>query len=210
MSNLWEGVKNMNLPNKLTVSRLVLSVIIIIILLFPFHLIGFTFPVVKIGGIACDIKYFIAGGLFVIASLTDFLDGMIARKYGLITNTGKMLDAIADKVLVNSVLIILAANGFINAIIPVVIVLRDIVVNAIKMEAASKGVVIAAIKSGKYKTASLMVGTTLMFCYNLPFEMWNLKVADFLLWFATLMSLISMWQYYSMNKNLIFGKEEKK
>ena len=92
----------MNLPNKLTVSRLVLSVIIIIILLFPFHLIGFTFPVVKIGGIACDIKYFIAGGLFVIASLTDFLDGMIARKYGLITNTGKMLDAIADKVLVSS------------------------------------------------------------------------------------------------------------
>lgn len=200
----------MNLPNKLTVSRIILSVIIIIILLFPFYLVGFEFPIVEIGGIACDIKYFIAGGLFVIASLTDFLDGMIARKYGLITNTGKMLDAIADKVLVNSVLIILAANGFINAIIPVVIVLRDIVVNAIKMEAAGRGVVIAAIKSGKYKTASLMVGTTLMFCYNLPFEIWNLKVADFLLWFATLMSLISMWQYYSMNKNLIFGKEENK
>ncbi len=87
-----------------------------------------------------------------------------------------MLDAIADKVLVNSVLIIFAAQGFINAIVPVVIVLRDIVVNAIKMEAASRGVVIAAIKSGKLKTASLMVGTVLVFAYNLPFELWNIKM----------------------------------
>lgn len=200
----------MNLPNKLTVSRLVMSVIIIFILLFPFHLIGLHFPIVEIGGVACDTKYFVSGVLFIIASLTDFLDGMIARKYGLITNTGKMLDAIADKVLVNSVLIILAANGFINAIIPVVIVLRDIVVNAIKMEAAGKGVVVAAIKSGKYKTASLMVGTVLIFFYNLPFEMWNLRVADFLLYFATIMSIISMFQYYFMNKELIFGKSNKK
>lgn len=200
----------MNLPNKLTISRIVLSLVIIFILLFPFYLVGVHFPIVEINGIYCDIRYFIAGGLFIIASFTDFLDGMIARKYGLITNTGKMLDAIADKVLVNSVLIILAANGFINAIIPVVIVLRDIVVNAIKMEAASKGVVIAAIKSGKYKTASLMVGTVLVFFYNLPFEIWNLNVADFLLYFATLMSIISMYQYYSMNKNLIFSKDEKK
>ena len=200
----------MNLPNKLTVSRLVMSIIIIIILLFPFHLVGLTFPIVEILEVSCDTRYFIAGILFIIASLTDFLDGMIARKYGLITNTGKMLDAIADKVLVNSVLIILAANGFINAIIPVVIVLRDIVVNAIKMEAAGKGVVVAAINSGKLKTASLMVGTVLVFFYNLPFEMWNLPIGDFLLYFATFMSLYSMCQYYAMNKEIIFGKEKKK
>ena len=200
----------MNLPNKLTVSRLIMSVIIIIILLFPFYLLGFDFPEVTISHIVCDTRYFVAGVLFIIASLTDFFDGKIARKYGLITNLGKMLDAIADKVLVNSVLIILAANGFINAIIPVVVVLRDIVVNAIKMEAASKGKVIAAIKSGKLKTASLMVGIVLVFFYNLPFELWNLQVADFLLYFATIMSLISMGQYYSMNKELIFENEKKK
>ena len=199
----------MNLPNKLTVLRIILSIIIVFILLFPFYLIGFHFPIVNIGGIACDIKFFIAGILFIIASITDFLDGNIARKYNLITDTGKMLDAIADKVLVNSVLIILVANGFINAIIPVVIVLRDIVVNAIKMEAASKGYVVAAIKSGKYKTASLMVGIVLVLFYNLPFEMWNLRVADFLLYFATIMSIISMFQYYSMNKSIIFDKSEK-
>ncbi len=200
----------MNLPNKLTVTRLVLSVVIIFILLFPFELLGFSFAEISINGVVCNIKYWIAGVLYIIASLTDFLDGYIARKYGLITNTGKMLDAIADKVLVNSVLIIFAAQGFINAIVPVVIVLRDIVVNAIKMEAASRGVVIAAIKSGKLKTASLMVGTVLVFAYNLPFELWNIKMDIFLLYFATFMSLVSMVQYFNMNKELIFPKEEKK
>lgn len=203
-------MKKLNLPNKLTISRLILSVVIIFVLLFPFYLVNIHLEPIFIGGIRCEIKYFIAGGLFVIASITDFLDGMIARKYKMITNTGKMLDAIADKVLVDSVLIILASQGMIDTIIPVVVILRDIVVNAIKMEAASKGVVIAAIKSGKWKTASLMVGLVLVFCYNLPFEMWNLQVADFLMYFATIMSLISMFQYYFMNRKLIFSEEEKK
>ena len=108
-------------------------------------------PIIK--GIALRWDYIIAGILFIIASFTDFLDGYIARKRGLVTNTGKMLDAIADKVLVNSVLIILASKGEINVIIPVIIVIRDIIVNAIKMEAASKGKVVAAIGSGKIKTA---------------------------------------------------------
>ncbi len=201
----------MNLPNKLTVSRLILSVIIIIILLFPFYLLGFDFPEVTIATIVCDTRYFVAGVLFIIASLTDFFDGRIARKYGLITNLGKMLDAIADKVLVNSVLIILASQGMINAIVPVVVVLRDIVVNAIKMEAASKGKVVAAIKSGKLKTACLMTGIVLALFNNLPFEIIGdgYQVDQFLLYFATLMSLISMVQYYNMNKDLIFEKESK-
>ena len=160
----------MNLPNKLTVLRLILSVVVIILLVFPFYAIGIQFPQYNISGISSpvELQYLIAGVIFIIASVTDFLDGYIARKYDLITDTGKMLDAIADKVLVNSVLIILAAHGFINEIIPVIIVLRDIVVNAIKMEAASKGKVVAAIGSGKIKTASLMVGTVLTFFYNMP------------------------------------------
>ncbi len=198
----------MNLPTKLTVSRIVMAILIIIIMLFPFYAININFPQYNVNGVLVDLRYIIAGILFVIASFTDFLDGYIARKYGLITNTGKMLDAIADKVLVNTVLIILAASGFINAIIPVVIVLRDIVVNAIKMEAASRGKVIAAIASGKLKTAALMVGTALTFFYNLPFEFVNLRVSDFLLYFATIMSIISMIEYYNMNKKLIFDKKE--
>ena len=199
----------MNTPTKLTVSRLILSLVIIFILLFPWSMINVTIPQVLVSGVTVDIRYPIAGVLFIIASLTDFLDGYLARKNNQITNTGKMLDAIADKVLVDSVLIILACQGFVNAIVPVVIVLRDIVVDAIKMEAASKGKVVAAIKSGKIKTASLMVGTVLMLFYNLPFELVNVHVDIFLLYFATIMSIFSMYEYYTLNKNIIFPKREK-
>lgn len=199
----------MNTPTKLTVSRLILSLAIIFILLFPWSMINVTIPQVLVSGVTVDIRYLIAGVLFIIASLTDFLDGYLARKNNQITNTGKMLDAIADKVLVDSVLIILACQGFVNAIVPVVIVLRDIVVDAIKMEAASKGKVVAAIKSGKIKTASLMVGTVLMLFYNLPFELVNVHVDIFLLYFATIMSIFSMYEYYTLNKNIIFPKKEK-
>ena len=199
----------MNTPTKLTVSRLILSLVIIFILLFPWSMINVTIPQVLVSGVTVDIRYPIAGVLFIIASLTDFLDGYLARKNNQITNTGKMLDAIADKVLVDSVLIILACQGFVNAIVPVVIVSRDIVVDAIKMEAASKGKVVAAIKSGKIKTASLMVGTVLMLFYNLPFELVNVHVDIFLLYFATIMSIFSMYEYYTLNKNIIFPKKEK-
>ena len=199
----------MNTPNKLTITRIILSILLIILLLFPFDRIGFHFPSFYVGSVLLNLKYVIAGIIFIIASLTDFLDGHIARKYGLITNTGKMLDAIADKVLVNSVLIILSSLRFINPIIPVVIVLRDIVVNAIKMEAAGRGRVVAAIGSGKLKTATLMVGTTLVFFYNVPFEFINISLAQILLYIATILSIVSAIQYFNMNKALIFGKEEK-
>ena len=195
----------MNLPNKLTISRIIMSIIIIILLLFPFQMAGFDFPKLFINEkLVVDSKYLISGVLFIIASLTDFLDGYIARKNNLVTDFGKLLDAIADKVLVNSVLIILASQGFIHHIIPVVILVRDCIVNSIKMIAASKGKVVAAIKSGKIKTACLMVGISLILFYNLPFELFNLRVADFLLFVAAIMSIISGIQYYNKNKHLIF------
>ena len=197
----------MNLPTKLTVLRLILSVVVILLLSFPFYMVGITFPRYIVGGITVELQYVIAGIIFIIASFTDFLDGYLARKNNQVTDTGKMLDAIADKVLVNSVLIILAAHGFINEIIPVIIVLRDIIVNAIKMEAASKGKVIAAIKSGKVKTASLMVGIVLTFFYNMPFEFLNLRVSDFLLYLACIMSIVSAVQYFKLNKELIFNSQ---
>ena len=198
----------MNLPTKLTVLRIILSLFVIFILVFPFYTVGIEWPKYNIGGIGVGLQYIVSGVIFIIASFTDFLDGYLARKNNQITDTGKMLDAIADKFLVNSVLIILAAQGFISVIIPVVIVLRDIVVNAIKMEAAAKGKVVAAIKSGKLKTATLMTGTVLTFFYNLPFELININVADFLLYFATVMSILSAFEYYKLNKNIIFPKEE--
>lgn len=195
----------MNLPNKLTITRIIMSIVIIILLLFPFQMAGIEFPQLFINEkLVVDSKYLIAGVLFILASITDFLDGFIARKYNLITDFGKLLDAIADKVLVNSVLIILASQGFIHPIIPVVIIVRDSIVNSIKMLAASKGKVVAAIKSGKIKTACLMVGISLTLFYNLPFELFNLRISDFLLFVAAVMSIISGIQYYILNKHLIF------
>ncbi len=195
----------MNLPNKLSMLRIFMTVLIIAILLFPFSAMGITVPQIFVNeSIIIDIRYPIAGVLFIIAALTDFVDGYIARRDNLVTDFGKMLDAIADKVLVNSVLIILSAQGFIHPIIPVVIIFRDTIVNSIKMVAGNKGQVVAAIKSGKYKTACMMTGIVLTLFYNMPFELWNVHVADFLLIVAAALSIISGVQYYRLNKKFIF------
>ena len=200
----------MNLPNKLTMIRIFFSFVIILILLFPFSAMGITIPQVFINeSIVIDIRYPIAAVLFALASITDFIDGYIARKYNMITDFGKMMDAIADKILVNSLLIILCAQGFIHPIIPVIIILRDTIVNSIKMAAGNAGKVVAAITLGKVKTACLMIGIILTLIYNMPFELWNLRIADFLLVVAAVLSVVSGIQYYSLNKEYIFKKGEK-
>ena len=191
----------MNLPTKLTIVRIILAIIICSILLFPFEAVGISLPTIR-AGIDFDIRYIVAGVIFVIASLTDFLDGYLARKNNQVTDLGKMLDAIADKVLTNPVLIIFAVEGAFSPIVPVIVIVRDIVVNAIKMEAASKGKVVAAISSGKIKTASLMIGMILVFFNNYPFIFKNIELHYLFIYFATIMSLVSMIQYYSLNKKI--------
>ena len=200
----------MNLPNKITIARIIIFVFIIIIMVLPFDMIGIKMPQFFVNEkLVVDLKYIISGVLFIVASLTDFVDGYLARSRNLVTDFGKLIDAIADKVLVNSVLILLAASGDIHPIVPVIVVTRDVVVNSIKMIAASKGKVVAAIKSGKIKTACLMTGVALTLFYNMPFEFLNLRVADFLLFVATILSLYSGIQYYVLNKDIIFEVEEK-
>lgn len=202
--NCWEMEVNiMNLPTRLTIVRIVFSIILIGVLVFPFDMIGVEIPVVRTV-IDLDLRYVIAGCIFIIASITDFFDGYLARKYDMVTNRGKILDAIADKILVNPILIIFTAEGLIHPLIPVIVVTRDIVVDTIRMEAASKGKVVAAIHSGKIKTATMMVGMTLLFFSNMPFEYIGIRVDLFFIYFATIMSLVSMVQYYSMNKNILF------
>lgn len=199
-----------NLPTKLTFLRLILSLVIIILLLFPFYRLGIEFPSFLYHNILVDLRYIIAGILFVFASYTDYLDGKMARKNNQVTEFGKFIDAIADKVLVNSVLVIFAAHGFIPAIVPVVIVTRDIIVDAIRMTCANKGKVIAAKTSGKIKTACLMIGIILTFIYNLPFELYGIQVSKFFLYFGTIMAIASGIEYYKLNKQNIFSetKEE--
>ncbi len=197
----------MNLPNKITVTRLILSLIILIILIVPLNDFGINFPKVLVGGkVLVDFKYIISGILFIIASCTDFIDGYIARKYNLVTDFGKVMDAIADKVLVNGVLIILSATGFISVIVPVIIISRDTIVDSIKMVVGNKSGAVGASVTGKIKTIFMMIGVSLMLFYNLPFELWNLRIADLLILTATVLSVVSGIEYYVKNKKFLFEK----
>lgn len=199
-----------NVPTKLTFLRLILSLLIIVLLLFPFYRVGFEFKTFLFHSILIDVRYIMCGIIFILASFTDYLDGYIARKNKQVTDFGKFSDAIADKVLVNSVLIIFASQGFIPAIIPVVIIVRDIIVDAIRMNVAGKGVVQAAKMSGKIKTACLMIGIVLTFFYNLPFELIGLQISKFFLYFGSLMAIVSMVEYYNLNKKTLFSEFDDK
>ena len=194
----------MNVPNKITMCRIILSVLLILLMVFPIERIGIDFPAFEIvaskGTIIVDSKYIICGIMFLVAALTDYLDGYLARKYNLVTDFGKVLDAIADKVLVNGVLIMFAVNGYISPIIPVVVISRDTIVDSIKMIAGQKSGAVGASKAGKWKTAIMLVGLTLMFFYNLPFELWNIDVASVLVLIATVLSVYSGIEYYVKNK----------
>lgn len=194
----------MNLANKLTISRIVMAVIILLILLIPFEDFGVSIPCFYVmGKVLVDIRYLIAGFLFVIACVTDYLDGSIARKEKKTSDFGATLDAIADKILVNGVLIILAYQGFISIIIPIVIVLRDICIDALRVLSAKNKVIIKASKWGKVKTVFMMCGVSLLLFYNLPFEIWGIYVADLLVSIATILSVISAVLYFIRAKDLI-------
>lgn len=194
----------MNVPNKITICRIILAMLLIALMVFPMDRIGVNFPqfgiVTTNALIKIDSKYIICGIIFLVAALTDFLDGYLARKYNLVTDFGKVADAIADKILVNGVLILFATNGFISPIIPVVIVSRDIIVDSIKMIAGQKAAAVGASKAGKIKTIFMLVGITLIFFYNLPFELWNIQIAKICLLIATVLSVVSGIEYYSKNK----------
>lgn len=196
----------MNVPNKITICRIILSILLIVLMIFPMNRIGFDFPEFQINGkIIIDSKYIICGIIFVVASLTDFLDGHLARKYNLVTDIGKVMDAIADKILVNAVLIVLAVNGYISVVVPVVIVSRDIIVDSIKMVAGQKSGAVGASKTGKIKTACMMSGITLLFFYNLPFSLININPARALIMIATVLSVISGVEYYVKNKKYLIN-----
>ncbi len=194
----------MNVPNKITICRILLAILLLVLMIFPLNRIGLTFPEITINeNFIIDSKYLLCGVIFLIASLTDFLDGHLARKYNLVTDLGKVMDAIADKVLVNGVLILLAVEGYISVIVPVIIVSRDIIVDSIKMVAGEKNGAVGASMAGKIKTACMMTGITLLFFYNLPFSLFNFYPAEWIIMIATILSIISGVQYYNKNKKYL-------
>ena len=196
----------MNLANKITLSRVVLSIVIMILLLFPFSQVGVDLPTYKISTGVIEIKYIIAGVLFIIASLTDFVDGRVARKYNMVTDFGKMVDAISDKMLTNSLLVILSSTGMISPVIALIFIMRDIIVDAIKMIVGNKGKAVAAIGVAKWKTATLMLGLVFTLFYNLPFELIGIRVSDVLLIISCCLSVVSGFKYYMMARPYIEAK----
>ncbi len=150
-------------------------------------------------------RKYIALILFVIASVTDFLDGYVARKYNLITDFGKIMDAIADKVLVCSALIMLSEYGRVSGIITLIIIGRDFLISGLRVVAASKGNVIAAGKTGKWKTATLMIAIVMFISFDPNLStvpLWYKYSAYGVLYLSVFFSLWSAWEYIYKNKQL--------
>ena len=198
----------MNLPNKITMARIILSILLLVMLLMPWYQMGIEFPVYIVGNVSVNLKYIIAGIIFLVASTSDFLDGYLARKNNMVTDFGKVMDAIADKLLVNGLLIILAYERVISVVIPVVIISRDIVVDSCKMISGNNGKVVAASILGKLKTICMMCGITLTLFYNLPFELIGLPLAEIFLVLAVILSVVSGCQYFYNVKDILFPKKK--
>ena len=193
----------MNTATKITISRIVISIIIIILLLFPFNLVGLNMPTYLYKGILIELKYVISAILYLIAVITDIVDGYIARKKNQITTIGKLLDSIADKMLLYSTLIILASRGFISPVIPIIVIASDSIIEGIKMGILSKGKVVPSLKINKLRDMAMAFGIVLAMIYNLPFELYNIHLDAFLIYFGTIMWVFAFIDYYRANIDLI-------
>lgn len=172
----------MNLPNKLTLLRIILIPIFMGVLYWGFS--GATY---------------VALAIFIIASLTDLLDGKIARKYNLVTTFGKFMDPLADKLLVCSALICLVEMGKIPAWIVIIIVSREFIISGFRLVASDKGVVIAAGYWGKFKTTFQMVMIVLMIA-DIPVLS---LVTTIVMWAALILTVVSLVDYLVKNKDCL-------
>ncbi|MCR5054481.1 MAG: CDP-diacylglycerol--glycerol-3-phosphate 3-phosphatidyltransferase [Lachnospiraceae bacterium] len=176
----------MNLPNKLTIMRVILVPFFVASLLFRPDDMNFRI---------------LAVAIFIVASLTDLLDGKIARKYNLVTNFGKFMDPLADKLLVCSALIALTGLGQIPSWVVIVIISREFIISGFRLIAANNGVVIAASMWGKSKTVSQMF-MIIVLVLNLNIPAWQI-LGQILIWVATALTVISLIDYIVKNKDVL-------
>ena len=188
--------QKMNLPNKLTVFRMILIVPFVIILLGNFQQWGWFTAI--FGGISEYVDY-IALAIFIIASLTDLLDGKIARKYNLVTNFGKFMDPLADKLLVCAAMIALVEMGRIPSWVVIIIISREFIISGFRLIASDNGVVIAASYWGKFKTTFQMIMVCLMIA--------NIEalfvVTDIIMWISLVLTVVSLIDYLWKNKDVM-------
>lgn len=171
----------MNLPNKLTILR---------VIMIPF----FVAALMVDGGTNQTMRY-VAAAIFIIASLTDMLDGKIARKYNLVTNFGKFIDPLADKLLVCSALICMIELGQLPAWMVIIIISREFIISGFRLVAADNGVVIAASYWGKFKTVFQMVGVVLLI---LNIEALSV-ITSLVIWIALILTVVSLVDYIVKN-----------
>jgi len=193
----------MNLPNRLTLLRVLFIPIIVFVYLFPFAQFNISISHFTIGFVTIPFTNLILLILFVLASITDFFDGYIARKQNKITSFGKFVDPVADKLLVNTLFILFAFSGIVPIIAVIIMIWRDIIVDAIRMMVAEKGKVMSAGYLGKVKTVLQMLTIILVLMSNLPFELYHIPVSDFMLWFAVAVSVMSGINYFLQAKDVI-------
>ena len=174
----------MNLPNKLTIFRVILIPFFVVFMLAP---------------ICPGYANYIAVAIFIVASLTDLLDGKIARKYNLVTDFGKFMDPLADKLLVCAAMICLIETGQLAAWIVIVIISREFIISGFRLVAADNGVVIAASYWGKFKTTFQMIAVVLMI---LNFEALSV-VTLICTWAALILTIISLVDYIAKNHKVL-------
>ena len=217
----------MNTPTKITVTRII-AVVLMLISLFVLSVIP-GFKTIEIANTGINLVYLIVFVIFVIACYTDHLDGYLARKNNQVTDLGKFLDPVADKLLINSLVIFLIAPSIFSPYIPescgpvvgfnmwcaIILVARDIVVDALRFIGAAKGKVIAANIFGKLKTVLEMVAIGAVLLNDFPFRYFDkgwpvgLHISDILVYLATLASLISGIIYVIQNKHVFLEKSDK-
>ena len=180
----------MNLPNKLTVLR---------IIMVPFFV---FFMLTDVGG---EANKWIALILFCVASLTDMLDGKIARKYHLVTNFGKFMDPLADKLLVCAAMVCLVATGQLAAWIVIIIISREFIISGFRLIASDNGIVIAASMWGKFKTVFQMLMIIVLIA-NIPLAAFDM-IGTVLTYVALVLTVVSLVDYIAKNKDIL--KEQK-
>lgn len=197
----------MNTPNKITITRFILTIILIAIMVFPYNSCNINIPYLENTGF--NVIDLVGCIIFIVASITDFVDGHLARKNNLVTDFGKFMDPLADKFLVNSSLIILAVqkSNLLPVLIVVLMIGRDIAVDGIKLISAKKGRTVAANIYGKLKTVFQMIAIPVIFLNGFPFN-YLLKENTYIITIilaslACLMSLISGVIYIYQNRDMI-------
>lgn len=215
-------MKKINLPTKITISRIIISgllivAIIVCYLLDQFNVINVASYNFNLGSATLNLLMVIFWFVFLIASVTDFLDGYLARKNNQVTDLGKFLDPIADKMLINSIMVFLSLN-FLSTqdalkfpwFCVVLMIIRDLVVDGLRFMAATKSVVLAANYWGKAKTVLQMVAISLIFLNGFPFSYFDsnwptyLHISDIICYLTTLTSLIGGVIYLKDNKKIFY------